>query len=228
MKRTITLSIALIGVLFFTSCKREESMHVDQNRIYTSYSHIYDAQKNQSEMTATFRLDHESGKRLQLTYPSRVDFNGETMAYRSVAGFYQTKITGTSHGGTFNFHDVESKTYSNQVVSASSVELPFGLTSINKNGNFFLPWQGQALQSGETIRVTIKGSEQSTKRTFTVTQPGANHIILDQHQLSGLAAGNAEIQIEREVSNFLTNSTLAGGRITSKYISRKAYITITD
>ena len=34
MKRTITLSTLLIGVLFFASCKREESINIDQDRIY--------------------------------------------------------------------------------------------------------------------------------------------------------------------------------------------------
>lgn len=228
MKRTITLSIGLIGVLFFTSCKREESMHVDQNRIYSTYTQTYDAQKNQSEMTATFRLDHDGGKKLQLTYPSRVDFNGETMAYRSAFGYYQTKFTGSTHGGTFNFHDLDSKTFSNQIEAVKSIELPFGLTSINKNGNFFLPWDGDAIKSGETVTVTIKGSDQSGSKKFTLSTAGSSHIVLDQHTLSQLNAGNAEIQIERESSKFLSNATLAGGRITSKYISRKAFITITD
>ena len=228
MKRTITLSIALIGVLFFTSCEREESINIDQNRIYSQYTHTYNANSNQSQMTATFRLDNSGGKKLELTYPSRVDFNGEGMAWRNAMGYYDLKISGNSQNGVFNYHDLDGETFSNNADLVSETELPFGLTTISMSGNFFLPWVGAALKQGEVVRVTIKGGNQSASRSWTVTMPGSTHFILDSNKLSQLTPGTAEIQIEREMEKSLVSSNLAGGRISSKYLSRKIQITIAN
>lgn len=52
----------MMTILFFSSCKREESVNIDQNRIYSNYEFAYDANVNKSSMTATFRLDNNSGQ----------------------------------------------------------------------------------------------------------------------------------------------------------------------
>lgn len=228
MKRTTTLGLALIGVLFFTSCKREESINIDQNRIYSNYAFTYDANSNQSKMTATFRLDNSGGKKLELSYPSRVDFNGEGLAWKNAFGYYQLSNANQSLHGSFNYHDLDGTTYSNSITGLESIEIPFGITNISQGGNFFLPWTGAALKSGETVRVTIKGGQQASSRTWTITSPGSMHIILDENRLRDLTPGSAQILIEREVSNSLTHSNLSGGRITSKYSSRKININITN
>ena len=228
MKRTTTLGLALIGVLFFTSCKREESINIDQNRIYSNYDYTYDANANKSLMTATFRLDNSGGKKIQLSYPARVDFEGEGLAWRQALGYYQLSNSNQTLSGSFNYHDLDDQTFSNSVSGLESIEIPFGITSISQNGNFFLPWTGTEVRSGETVRVTIKGGEQPSSKSWTITSAGSTHIILDENRLRGLTPGTAQIFIEREVSKGLTHSNLSGGRITSKYLSRKININITD
>jgi hypothetical protein len=225
MRRTYTLVLGLGAVLFFSSCKREESVNIQQERIYTSYDFTFDAEQNRSRMSATFRLDNSGGQKIQLSFPARVEFNGEGMVYRKALGIYELNQMGNQAGRAFTYFDLDDNEFSNSVSAVNSIDLPFGITNISTNGNFFLPWTGAALQSGETVRVTIKGEN---SRTFTTSLVGSNHIILQQHQLAGLTAGNAQIQIEREITVPLDQSTLAGGRMSMKHISRKAFITITN
>ncbi len=225
MKRTTTLGIAVMAVLFFTACKREESINIDQNRIYSNYAYEYNADNNRSTMTAVFRMDNSGGRKIELTYPARVDFNGEGLAWRGALGSYQLTTNGLANGGRFNYHDLDDNTYSNDVATITPTELPFGITSISRSGNFFLPWDGPALQQGETIRVRITAG---TTRTFTTTISGASHIILNQNQLAGLTPGNGTIQLERESYANLISSNLSGGRLTSTYKSRRVFINISN
>jgi len=216
----------MMTVLFFSSCKREESINIDQNRIYSNYDFVYDANSNKSSVTATFRLDHSSGQKIELSYPSRVSFNGEGMAWKGALGHYSLNRSGNLNGGSFIFSDTEGAEFKNGVGSLSSIEIPFGLNSISKSGNFFLPWTGGALVSGETIKVTINGGDQTGSKVWIATAIGSSHLILDQNKLSGLAVGTANIQIEREASSYLEQSNLAGGRVTASYKSRKVSINI--
>lgn len=228
MKRTITLVTILSVVLFFTSCNREESVNIDQNRIYSTYEFIYDTETNVSHLNATFRLDNSSGQKLELSYPSRVDFNGEQLDWRKTSGYYRLNRTGNLNGGTFNFFDINGVVYSIASISLSSIDIPFGMNSISKSGNFFLPWTGNPLQQGETIQVRISGSENGGSQEFILTQPGATHILLDQYKLNNLTSGTASIQIERSKSSSLTQSNLSGGRVNSTYRGRKVSILIVD
>lgn len=225
MKRTTTLGFAVMAVLFFTACKREESINIDQNRVYSNYTYEYDADNNRSTMTAVFRMDNNGGRKIELSHPARVDFNGDGLAWRGGIGSYQTTINGLMNGGRFNYYDLDNNTYTNDVLPLTPTEIPFGINNISQSGNFFLPWDGPALQAGETIRVRITAG---TTRTFTTSMVGATHIILNQNQLAGLTPGSGTIRIERESYSGLTSSNLSGGRMTSTYKSRRVFINISN
>ncbi len=228
MKRITTLGIALVSVLFFTACKKENSINIDQNRIYSNYTIEYDQHSNQTSVKATFRVDHNSGKKIELTYPSRVGFDGESMSYRKIMGQYDFKRSGNAMNRPITYYDIDGKEFSNSGQNISGIDIPIGLNGISKGGNFFLPWNGGPIALGESVIVTISGGSQSGSKTFTVNSVGANYIILDQFKLQNLVAGTATIQIKREVSNSLMQSNLAGGRITSTYKGRKITINILD
>lgn len=227
MKRRFTFAIAIISVLFLTACKKEASVNIDQNRIYSDYELVYDQESNQTTTSAIFRVDHNSGKKIELTYPSRVGFNGEALAYRKMVGQYDNVRSGNNLNGAFNYFDNEQKEYSNPGSMINPIDIPFGMNSISRSGNFFLPWNGAALQSGETVQVIISGGSQSGSKTFNATAIGSSYIVLDQYQLNNLVAGTATIQISRQKTTSLQNSNLSGGRITSTYKGRKVNINIT-
>lgn len=228
MKRKSTLAIALLSVLFFTACKKEASINIDQNRVYSDYEVTYDEMSNQTSMQAMFRVDHNSGQKIELTYPARVGFNDENLAWRNLGGRYEGTISGNHLNGYFTYFDVDQNSYINTGAAINPIDLPFGINNINKNGNFFLPWTGAVLQSGETVKVIISGGSQSGSKTFTATAIGSSYISLDQYTLNQLVAGTARIQIQREKTTSLEQSNLSGGRITSIYKGRKITVNITE
>lgn len=226
MKRTLTLGFGMMVILFFTSCQREESINIDQNRIYTEYSYTYDAEQGQSVMNATFKLDNNGGKRIELSFPARVSFDGENMSYRNAFGDYQLKRSGSMTNGMFVYTDLNENSYENGISAIRAIELPFGLNTISRNGNFFLPWDGDALQPGETITVTINPQGEGSTRSFTTSSAGATHIILDEYRLKQIEPGFAKIQIIRERESTVNSSPLSGGRIELKYKSREVNIEV--
>lgn len=228
MKRRSTIGIALLSILFFTACKKEASINIDQNRIYSDYDVVYDQTSNQTTAQAIFRVDSKSGKKIELTYPARVGFNDENMDWRKLGGYYVSKRSGDFLNGSFTYIDVDENSFENLGVGINSIDLPFGLNNISKNGNFFLPWTGAALQSGETIKVKISGGSQSGTKTFNASLIGSSYISLDQYKLNDLVTGTAQIQIQREKITGLQQSNLSGGRITSTYKGRKITVNITE
>ncbi len=227
MKRRSTFAIAILSVLFLTACKKEASVNIDQNRIYSEYELVYDQESNQTTTSAIFRVDHSSGKKIELVYPSRIGFNGESLAYRKMLGQYDNVRSGNNLQGAFSYFDNDQKEYSNSAGEISPIDIPFGMNSISRSGNFFLPWNGAALQSGETVEVIISGGSQSGSKTFNATAVGSSYIVLDQYKLNNLVAGTATIQITRQKTAGLQSSNLSGGRITSIYKGRKVQINIT-
>lgn len=228
MKRRSTIGIALLSVLFFTACKKEASINIDQNRIYSDYNVEYNQATNQTSTVAIFRIDHASGKKIELTYPARVGFNNESLAWHNMGGTYSSSQSGNMLHGSFTYYDVDQNTFINAASNVNSIDVPYGLNSISKGGNFFLPWTGAVLQSGETVKVIINGGSQSSSRTFNATAIGSSYIVIDQNQLNGLVVGTANIQIQREKTTSLQQSNLSGGRITSTYKGRKVNINITN
>ncbi len=225
MKRTLTLSIGLIGVLFFTACKRHDSISVDQNRIYSEYEYKYSAETNKSTASAVFRMDHSNGNKIQLSYPSLIKFSGQNMPYRSLMGSYQVEVFGTNSGGQFEYSNNEGQSFINEARILSPVDIPFGLTTISQNGNFFLPWTGGALEPGEMITVRISGA--SGSRSFSTSQVGSTHVILDANGLQAIGPGNATLQISRTRTEAISQATIAGGLLSSTYEGRKYNIAIT-
>ncbi|MCJ8292724.1 MAG: hypothetical protein HRT58_22590 [Crocinitomicaceae bacterium] len=228
MKRKSTIAIALLSVLFFTACKKEASVNIDQNRIYSDYQVTYSQVSNQTVTQAVFRVDHNSGKKIELTYPARIGFNGENLAWRNLGGSYDATRSGNHLNGSFKYLDIDENSFENTGALINPIDLPFGMNNISKNGNFFLPWTGAALQSGETVKVVISGGSQSGSKTFNATAIGSSYISLDQYKLNNLVTGTAKIQILREKTAALQQSNLSGGRITSTYKGRKITVNITE
>lgn len=228
MKRKTTLGIALMSLLFFTACKKEASINIDQNRIYSDYEVTYDQMSNRTTSQVIFRVDHNSGKKIELTYPARVGFNDENLAWRNLGGYYDMTRSGNHLNGHFTYFDVEDNSFENTGALVDPIDLPFGMNNISKNGNFFLPWTGAVLQSGETVKVIISGGSQSGSKTFTATAIGSSFISLEQYKLNQLVAGTANIQIQREKTSALQQSNLSGGRITSTYKGQKITVNITE
>lgn len=228
MKSTFTLSFIALGVLMFSACKREDSANIDQQRIYANYEYTFDADSYQSIAEVTFRMDNSSGTKIELTAPAGVRFNGEALSWRNSSGSYRVSSSSNVIGGTFAYTDLGQQTYQNATAPLTYIALPYGLNSISRNGSFFLPWLGDPLKAGETVTVTISGGQQSGSESWTINTIGSTYIVLDQFKLDDLVVGNAQIQISRQLVSGIHQSTLAGGKITSTYLSQKWNIVVVE
>lgn len=221
-----------LGMLSFmivlVACKREDSQNIAQDRIYSDYQVSFDAGKNQTIASVTFRKDNSSGTKIELTYPAKVQFRDENMSWKNVSGNYQTSLNGNALSSYFTYTDLDKNNYENQALDVSFIDLPYGITSISKSGNFFLPWNGDVVRNGETVKVMIKSKDGGSEKNWTVSTVNSNHITLDSYTLSQLPAGNAEIWIERIKSTGLTIVPDAGGRISSTWKSNVQIIQITN
>lgn len=228
MKSTVTLPFLALAILAVSACKREDSANIDQQRIYADYEYTYDGDSYQSIAEVTFRLDNSKGTKIELSDPANVRFNGEAMSYKNSSGSYRLNSSVNVIGGTYKYTDMGTQTYENSTAALTYIDLPYGLSAISRNGSFFLPWSGDPLQAGEAITVTISGGDQSGSETWTINTVGASYIVLDQYKLNDLRAGTAYIQIKRQVVSGIHQSTLAGGKITSTYLSHKLQIWVTE
>lgn len=219
---TLSLMIVLVA------CKREDSQNIAQDRIYSDYQVVYDAGKTQTMASATFRADHSTGTKVELTYPAKIKFRDENMSWKNVAGNYQTTINGNAMNNYFTYVDLDENSFENQALDISFIDLPYGITAISKSGNFFLPWNGDIVRNGETVKVIIKSKEGGSEKHWTVSTVNSTHITLDAYTLSQLPNGNADIWIERSKSESLTMVPDAGGRITGTWKSNVQIIQITN
>ncbi len=225
MKKMFTLGMLSVLVVM-TSCRREESQNISQDRIYSEYEVIFDAGKNQTVANATFRADHSTGTKIELSFPARIKFRNENMSWKNVTGNYQLTVNGNGFSNYFTYTDLDENNFENQSFDVSYIDLPNGLNSISKNGNFFLPWNGDPLRSGETVRVVIKSKEGGGERSWSVTSVNSTHIVLDQYKLSQINEGLAEIWIERTKSDGLIMVPDAGGRMSCTWRSNELTIQI--
>lgn len=228
MKSSFTLPLIALGFLLLSACKRKDSVNIDQQRIYANYEYTYDANSYQSIAEVTFRLDNSSGTKIELSDPASVRFNGEALSWKNSSGSYRLSNSINVIGGVYSYTDLGQQTYENATAPLTYIELPYGLNSISRNGSFYLPWNGDPIKAGETVTVTISGGQQTSTQSWTINTLGASYIVLDHYKLNNLVAGNAQIQIERQVVSGIHQSTLAGGKMTSTYLSQKWNIVVTE
>jgi hypothetical protein len=228
MKRIFTLGI-LSTLFFMTSCKREDSKNVAQEQIYIDYTLVYSADNGQTSATALFREGNSDGKKIELSYPARVKFNSEWLSWKKVSGSYEGAIGGNHLSGTLTYDDLDENTYTNNGLNVPSIDLPAGLSSISRGGDFYLPWVGDAVRTGETIEVVITQKDKKKEDvSWTVTTTNATHIVLNEKKLLDVDLGQAEITIRRIRTQALPIATDAGGRITCTYESQTRTVNITQ
>lgn len=226
MKRIFTLGLLSLSIIF-AACKRKNSSDIAQDRIYTEYETVYEADGNKTIAEVTFRQDNVSGKKIQLTFPARVKFRNENMSWKNAAGNYRLEVSGNHLTEEYVYSDIDENTFSNYGQDAPAVALPWNLTGVSRSIGFNVPWQGDAIRNGETITVHIEGKDKKGgSQEWSLSTENSTYIHLDQARLSKLDEGPAEMWIERSKGGNLVNVPDAGGRMTTTYRSPKITIQV--
>jgi hypothetical protein len=211
----------------------EQSVNVNQSRIWTDYELHYDANKDLTTAKASFRFGSSLGTPLDLTSPSEVRFNGDLLARQVQIGTgfvsYERTFAGRVTSGTFRFVDTEDEGYSN-TVTLDAVEFPASVGPIDNDNAYTFDWVGASLGSGEQVDVTLWRLAPGTASlaVFPQVQDGAHGVVMDALQLRNVAAGEVSLKMERRWSGTPSRAPDAGGRITKKWTAQDVVVDVID
>lgn len=168
------------------------------------------------------------GTNLELSDPSSVRFNNDDLLWKPLFAYYEEDYVGLRTSGTFSFTDLDDNTFTNSVVVNNTIAFADTLTQIQKGAAYELFWDGAVLEQGETVTVTINGINERDIQVFTISQPGAQSIILERNKIDNLGIGVATIFMERVDLQSLQDGSSAGGAVWSRYIAEKKSIQISE
>jgi hypothetical protein len=209
------IAIAFIVVLF-TSCAREESTDVNQDRIYAEYELYYDKNTDKTYASAIFRFGNATGTQLELSAPSEVRFNGDVIPFDAAFAYYRKEYAGPVTSGTFVFTDTEGNSFTNSVGSTRTIAFP-SVDTIHNSGSFTLAWIGDNVVANERVDVWMDGPLQNNAEFFTQYLANTNSMVLAANQLQQLGTGSTTCTMERIWEENAAQVTGAGGKVRVKY-----------
>jgi hypothetical protein len=106
-KLFLILSLAAATIYFFSSCERESSSDVNQDRIYVLYEIIYDQPTDLSYAKASFFFGSITGTKLELADPSNVKCNDINLGFKNALAYYEAQYTGNIETGNFVWTDTD-------------------------------------------------------------------------------------------------------------------------
>ena len=220
--------ILLLSLLALTSCRREDSADVNQDRIHTDYEVFYNSNTDKTWVVARFRFGNNTGTLLELNDPANVSFNGEDLPYNVLFGGHYKEYAGQVTTGTFEYTDVDGSTFSNEVPEYDVADFPPDLDTISKSEAYELEWMGTALTADQYVGIFIGSWAWGQDAAFLQVNEGATSVIMGKDRLEDLPLGQSTIFMDRSTDEMVQEGTSAGGRVRYKYRTTNATVTIVD
>ncbi|MFN0037342.1 MAG: hypothetical protein ACKVUS_19970 [Saprospiraceae bacterium] len=202
--------LSLFSILLASSCQRESSADVNQDRIFTHYELFYNADEDITYARAWFRFGSITGTQLELASPSEVAFEGDKLSFNKVLAFYEKKYAGLKPSGTFRWEDTEAKVFEN-TVDIQAIDFGAMPDSIARTAALTIPWTGDALGADEAVGTWINGENEGDAQAAITIETGATALIVPLDKISKVGAGPGKIYLERRFSPALLEVTGAGG-----------------
>ena len=226
MKR-VGLFLAILTIVV-SSCKKEVSKNVDQDKIWTYYELFYSESENKTYATATFRFSNESGTKLLLTDPSTITVDGTDMEWIESSAYYRNEFIGLKSTASFNWVDLDGNWFTNEIeLRDISFQSPLDSLHFNDSITSFM-WAGLPLDSNESVSLTIDGTGATDTRIFSVDTLGATTITFDSLALSQIDSGMISLTLDMRYSPKLTEQTSRGGLIIGRYRPNPVQTLLTD
>jgi hypothetical protein len=224
MKSNI-LTAVIIGMISFTftSCEKQPSDAVDQDRIRTDYELFYDKNTDKTTAVAAFRFGQSiTGTLLELSSPAEVLFNNDKLTYNNVLGRYEKEYNGFVATGAFSYKDVNGKTLVNTVPAIKLIDFPASpaVLSISKAQGFELNWEGTPIAQNDGVGLLVAAL------TFTETTVNSTRVRMISAQLQPAATGAHIAFMDRWTLSQLQQQTSNGGSIVSKYRAKNKNVEI--
>ncbi len=220
------LGLSIISGLFLTtSCKKESSEDVNQDKIYAEYELYYDKVTDKTYASAIFKFGNATGTQLQLTAPSEVKFNNDVIPYDPLFAYYRKEYAGLVTSGTFHFKDTQGATFSNTVNTANLISFP-AVDTIHNSGSYTFTWVGDSVAANEWVDLWMDGTAQNNAELFLQYTTNSKNIVLAANRLQNLGVGAASCSLTRVRETTATGVTSAGGKVRGKYhaLNKTIYI----
>ena len=202
--------LSICTILIASSCQRESSADVNQDRIFTHYELFYNANEDKTYARAWFRFGSITGTQLELASPSEVTFEGEKLSFNKVLAFYEKQYAGLKASGTFHWEDTDGKSFDNDV-TINPIDFGVMPDSIARTAALTIPWTGTALGSDEAVGTWINGENEGDAQAAITIETGATALIVPLNKIEKVGAGPGKIYLERRFSPALLEVTGAGG-----------------
>lgn len=218
-------------IIVLSSCRDAKDIdEFEQDRIYTKYEMVYNAEDDQTIVKAKFRHNSSVGRQIKLTGGSNVRFNNmllpEITESVSNATYYEMAIAGLVELGTFTWTDADGRVYNNEVTMKIAA-IPSDLNEINSSNTFEFYWIGAPVGEDDVVELKINYSGTGS-HDYSESDEGSESIYIPASDLQEASPGIASFTTERNQTPPLVDRTSAGGRIEIEYHSAVKSVNILE
>lgn len=222
----------LLSTVVLGSCGSPQSKDNDQSKVFQDYTVTYYASNNTTEYRANLRRGSDSGAAMSLSEPSRISVNGNQMSNADAYPSYTFKSFGPPGSNVeFTWVDENNRTYFNRV-SHPSVNFLNPPLTISKSAKTSIAWVGSDPTDGtdpadDRVELRIR-SLVNSQYIDRFAETGASVVIFDEHSLTSLKAGSADMRLRLTARRSLGDATEAGGKVEIQYEAEIKKITLTN
>ncbi len=224
--KLIHYSLFIITLLFLSSCAKEDSSDVNQDKIYTDYELFYNKNTDKTVAVAKFKFGGITGTILELTDGATVTFNGDLLTYNAWYSGHVKEYAGMITSGTFVYTDVDGSVFTNATPSMDTASFDPNFTTIVKSQANTFTWLGNSLAANESIGLFVGSWTWGEDALFFQNQLGATNLIMGITQMSNLAEGTSTVYMDRTKHATNIQGTSNGGIIRSKYRALNAQVQV--
>lgn len=210
---TILISLPII----LTSCNKEDSADVNQDKIYTVYELFYNENNDKTVAICRFRFGGATGTLLEATDPAGVTFNGDVLPYNALYGGHAKEYAGLVNSGTFIYTNVDGIAVSNTTPTMTTLSTPTSFDTIIKSQANTYTWTGDPLNANERVNLFIGTWTWGQDAAFIAYGNGAINIVMGTNALSNLAEGSSTAYVDRVHELAVAQGTSEGGVIRTRY-----------
>lgn len=209
------VAVCIFIQAFSTACKREETIDVNQDKIYTEYELFYNRSELVTYVRAKFKHKRSSGNTLKLSPPSFVSFNSRLLSFNASTQQYETIYDSLVSVGVFNWQDNDGRYFTNPI-SINSIKL-LAPDTLDRNSDQVLVWEGEPISINESIILFIGSNLTQSYQYITYDDINSKSIILKKETLSQFPEGELLLNLQRTYTPRLMETTDAGGKIIGNY-----------
>jgi hypothetical protein len=228
MKKLLIATLAL-GALA-TSCTKEDSSDVNQQKIYADYEVFYNQNEDKTHVVAKYRFGGATGTVLELSDSTNayVSFEGDTLPWDPWYNAHHKEYAGNITTGTFSYTNTDGDTYVNTIPAGENIAFPIGFDTINKSAAQTFAWSGTALAADQQVSLFVGTWTWGEDALFYSNALGGTDIVMGVTEMANLAVGSSTVYMDRSTAVDISQGTPEGGRIRYKYRPTNATVQIVE